>query len=124
MTASACGIPEEKWFWAKRIEYSIDGWEVGNGSGETRKENDGTDCIFSHPQETVNEGYISLANSDSHKIEHMKTRGLYHNYIFVKERSDSGVKEALLERRIVAYCNGEIFGQEKYLMMYKNVKKK
>lgn len=112
-------MPDEKWHWASRDKYNLDGWEIANGSGHTRNLSSGKDYTFSHPQETIDEGYIFLSNSDAHTVEQIPSRGKCHNYVFVKERSTAGVKDALLQRRIVCNCNDKIYGYPKYVEMYK-----
>ena len=109
-----------KWFWNWRKKFLLDGWEVGNGAGYLCKKEDGTNCLLSHPKNVINEGYIALSNSDAHDVEQAKKLDkVCHSYLFVKERSVEGVKDALEHRRTVAYCDGAIFGKRKWLDFYK-----
>lgn len=98
------GRKKAKWFWDYRKGKQIDGWEVGNCSK--------FDYMLSHPQESVNEGYIVLSNSDAHDVEGIGIGTSCHTYVFAKERSLEAVKEALLFRRTVAICNGVAFGEK------------
>ncbi len=109
------GEGEPDWTWDHRMGKEIDGWEVGNGSGYYEKLPDGSNCMLSHPQESVDEGYIVVADSDAHDVEEMKLKNICHTYVFTKEKTISGIKRALMARRSVASCNGILYGKKKYV---------
>ena len=95
--------------WNARKGASLDGWEVctisQNGS------------LLSHPHEAMREGYIILSNTDAHRVEDVVRWGKFcHTHVFARERSVEAVKEALVERRTVAYCKGLLFGKKEWVI--------
>ncbi len=113
------GEGKPDWIWDHRKGKEIDAWEVGNGSGYYENLPDGSNCMLSHPLESVNEGYIVVADSDAHDTKEMKKKNICYTYVYVKEQTISGVKEALMGRRTVASCNGLLYGQEEYIDLAK-----
>lgn len=110
------GKGKQIWAWDLRKDLPIDGWEIGNGIAHYGANiANAPDRMLSHPRESVNEGYISVANSDAHNAKDIKPYGICHTYLFVTERTTNGIKEALLEKRTVADCNGELFGEQRWL---------
>jgi hypothetical protein len=109
------GLGKYPWMWGFREGLPIDGWEVANGvGGLVNSEQAGRDLTLSHPHETVAEGYIPLADSDAHKAEDIPLcQDTCFTYVFAHERTVAGVKEALLNRRVVAVNRGEVYGPEK-----------
>ncbi|MDO9575320.1 MAG: hypothetical protein Q7J55_02190 [bacterium] len=103
------------WIWDHREDKEIDGWEIGNGSGYYEKLSDGSNCMLSHPEESVNERYCVTANSDAHNKDDMRAKNICYTYVFAYERTIEGVKDALLNRRTIAYCNGAAYGLSKWL---------
>lgn len=110
------GKGKQIWTWDFREDFPIDGWEIGNGSAYYGANiANAPDSMLSHPQETVDEGYIVMANSDAHNVTDIKSRGICYTYLFVTEKTTESIKEALLEKRTVAYCNGKLFGEQRWL---------
>lgn len=103
------GLGKQAWMWDFRHRLPIDGWEVGNGIAALEKKAD-RELMLSHPQESVDERYIVLASSDAHRIEEIEPCGICYTYVFANQRTLDEVKEALLDRRTVAYCNGMMYG--------------
>lgn len=119
------GARSAKWFWDYRKGKEIDGWEVGNGGGLYREHLDGVSYMLSHPRESVDENYIVLSNSDAHCVNYhgepdtFRLLNRCHTYVFAKDRSVEGIKEALLQRRTVACCDGTLYGKAKWLELEK-----
>jgi hypothetical protein len=103
------------WVWDRRHGLPIDAWEVGNGWARFEKNAPALDLMLSHPQESVDEGYIVLASSDVHAANQVQRLGACRTYVFVAERSAAGVKEALLSHRTVGYCDGQVYGREEWV---------
>ena len=106
------GLGKYPWMWGFRHGLAIDGWEVADGvAGLANEGMAGRDLMLSHPQESVDEGYIALANSDAHKAEDIPLCvDMCYTWVFAPERSLEGVKQALLNRQTVAVCRGEMWG--------------
>lgn len=113
--AKSFGKGEGVWTWDFRKNLPIDGWEIGNGMGYYGQIAPELNLMLSHPQESVDEGYIVMANSDAHCVENIKPLGICCTYLFVAEKTYGNVKEALLKRRTVADCNGELFGERRWV---------
>jgi len=102
--------------WRWRNEFAIDGWEVFNGG-----------CLFagnpetasSYPEESISEGYISLSATDSHTPFQANCSCASCSYVFVEERTADGLKEALIDRRVVAFCNGFLCGRPEWVERFK-----
>ncbi len=108
------GLGKYPWMWDFRRGLPIDGWEVGNGIAALLNEKKaGRDLTLSHPQESVDEGYIVVADSDAHRIMEIEQCAVCRTYVFANEKTLDGVKEALLDRRTVACCKGKMYGAEK-----------
>jgi hypothetical protein len=101
--------------WDFRGNWALDGWEVGNGLVYDQHDESGTDLMLSHPQESVDEGYIVVANSDAHSTEDVERCGICSTLVFAAERTAEGVREALLNRRAVADCNGHLYGRREWV---------
>lgn len=108
------------WVWDRRRDLAIDAWEVGNGWARFEQNAPGLDLMLSHPRESVDEGYIVLANSDAHAADQVSRLGACCTYLFVSERSAAGVRDALLERRCVAYCDGQVFGRGEWVERWRS----
>jgi len=103
--------------WIHRDAYDIDGWEAGNGSvGDwlnderfpTTLENN---LCLEAPAQALAEGYILLSNTDLHgELPDLGIRRDYYNIVFAKERSLSGVREAIEARRNIAVCGDKRIG--------------
>ena len=112
------GRGKHPWMWDFRHGLPIDGWEVGNGvASRLNEKKAGRDLMLSHPQESVDEGYIVLANSDAHKIEEFELSTDCYTYVLANQKTLQGVKEALLDRRTVAFCKGKMYGAEKLVCL-------
>lgn len=109
------GINSPKWIWDYRRGKSIDGWEIGNGSGYCEQSPEGSNCMLSHPQESVDEGYITLAGSDAHDVEQAESKSICWTYVFTSDKTTESVREALLARRTVSSCNGILYGQKPWV---------
>jgi len=113
------GVKYPEWIWDYRKGKSIDGWQIGNGSGYYEKSFDGSNCMLSHPQESIDEGYITLAGSDAHDVQQIADRSVCWTYVFTLDKTIEAVKEALLARRTLSYCNGILYGQERWFNIVK-----
>lgn len=114
------GKEQGLWVWDCRHGLAIDAWEVGNGWATFEKNAPGLELMLSHPQKSVDEGYIVLANSDAHAADQVGRLGACCTYVFVSERSAEGVKDALLHRRCVASCDRQVFGREEWVERWRN----
>ncbi len=105
--------------WNYRNDFRIDGWEIGHGLG-LLKFGDGKDTsLHCNPEKVIKEGYISIADSDSHADFQAFSLGeSCHTYIFLKEKTLLGIKKALEARQTVSYVNGFIYGPKKWRDLY------
>ncbi len=104
------GEGEGLWTWEFRHDLPIDGWEIGNSHTPY--------LMLSHPQESVEEGYITMANSDAHGVPDIKPRGICCTYLFVTDKTPEGIKDSLLKKRTVADCNGKLYGEQRWVDLY------
>jgi len=89
-------VTPEKWNPYLNATY-IDGWEVNN----PKESNIDTNWVYTSK-------YIYLRNQDFHSDLNSITQ--YCNYVLVENRTVEGVKDALLNKRVVVYENGELYG--------------
>lgn len=95
------GVYDAKWF---------DGVEVVNGSNFYPK----------MVRRCLEENLIMIGATDSHR----PTTAMYqrlgffrtHTIILAKENTEEAIKEALLARRTMCYCGGNVIGEEKMLL--------
>lgn len=113
------GVEYPEWIWDYRKGKAIDGYEIGNGSGYYERSPYGSNCMLSHPQESIDEGYITLAGSDAHDVQQIADRSVCCTYVFTLDKTIEAVKEALLARRTLSYCNGILYGQERWFNIVK-----
>lgn len=102
--------------WASRTSHPIDGWEVFNGGLLCVGRPEMAEC---HARESVAEGYITIASPDSHTPFQAACSEAACTYVFVLDRSAAGVKEAMLDRRTVAFANGALYGEEEWTERFK-----
>lgn len=117
--AADFGMENPLWTWDIRKGLPFDGWEVGNAAGYDSRTAEGRDLMLSHPQESVDEGYIVTASSDAHSVDHVESHSFCRTYLFVTERTTEGIKKALMDRRTVADCKGQLFGRPEWVGLLK-----
>ena len=107
-------IGDGLWKWRK--EFAIDGWEIFNGCSAF-----GGDAAlaWSYPDEAVEEGHIALSAADSHTPFQATCSCASCTYVFAKERSLKGLKEALVDRRTVAFAGGFLYGRPEWVKRFK-----
>ena len=105
------GLGKHPWMWDFRHGLDIDGWEVGDGLCSLQEGAD-RDLMLSHPQESVDEGYIVVADSDAHRTMEIEQCAVCRTYVFAESKTLDGVKAALLDRKTVAWCKGKMYGAE------------
>lgn len=112
-----------KWLWTHRRNFNIDGWEIGHGLG-LLEYGDGKDTsLHREPEKVIDEGYIALSSADSHADFQAYSPGeAAYTYIFTKELSMEGIKNALMNRQTVAIVNGYPYGKKRWLDIYKEWK--
>ena len=107
--------------WNYRKGIDIDGWEIGSGLGLLECREGKNTFLHRHPEDVVKEGYIAVSGSDSHADFQAFSLGeASHTYIFAKERSLEGIKDALLNRQTVAYANGFVWGEKRWIEFYRD----
>jgi len=104
------GAGEGLWTWDHRRDLPIDGWEIGNSHTLS--------LMLSHPQESVAEGYITMANSDAHNVAEIMPRGICSTSLFVTAKTPECIKESLLKKRTVADCNGQLYGEQRWIDLF------
>ena len=62
--------------------------------------------------------YIYTLGHDFHNATFLELLPNYYTYILAENRTEAGVKEALMERRIVMYGNGSLYGSPTALQLY------
>jgi len=80
----------------------IDGWEVGDSRLEW----------------VYKSNYIYLRNHDFHGDTLLHLFSKCWTYVLAENRTESGVKEALMSRRTVIYYSGELYGSPYALSLY------
>jgi len=100
------GIVAHPWFsWDNWQNYTnegyIDGWEV--------------DYSMSWVLES---DYIYMLGHDFHNTTFLELLPNYYTYVFAENRTESGVKAALIEKRIVVYGDGSLYGSAHALQLY------
>ena len=84
-----------------RDEPYIDGWEVDTSMAWV-----------------LESGFIYVLDHDFHNATWLEGIQSYWTYILAENRTESGVKDALMERRIVIYGNGTLYGSAYALSLY------
>jgi hypothetical protein len=79
----------------------IDGWEVDYSMAWV-----------------LESGSIYLLNHDFHNETWLQGIRSYWTYLLAENRTEAGVRDALMERRIVIYGNGTLFGSSHALRLY------
>lgn len=103
----------KKRFWHHRKKFDLDGWEIGTFLSIRHR----------HAEEAIAEGYLTVASSDAHRdFQALSIANQCHTYVFARERSQSGVREALDRRQTVCYLNGFVIGQEQWVDKYREWK--
>ena len=105
---------EGLWHWRKK--FPIDGWEIFNGSCSFAGR---PEVAFSHPEEAVEEDCVALSAADSHTPFQANCSCASCTYVFVAERSLEALKEALIHRRVVAFCDGFLYGKPDWVERFK-----
>jgi hypothetical protein len=100
------GIVAHPWFaWQYWQDYTnesyIDGWEV--------------DYSMAWVLET---DYIYMLSHDFHDETFLPILSRFWTYLLAENRTEAGVKDALLARRIVVYGDGTLYGSEYALSLY------
>jgi hypothetical protein len=100
------GIVAHPWLsWANWQNYTnegcIDGWEV--------------DYSMSWVLES---DYIYMLGHDFHNATFLELLPNYCTYVMAENRTEEGVKEALIEKRIVVYGDGNLYGSAHALQLY------
>ena len=62
--------------------------------------------------------YIYTLGHDFHNATFLELLPSYYTYVLAENRTEAGVKEALMERRIVMYGNGSLYGSPTALQLY------
>ena len=100
------GIVAHPWFsWDNWETYTnegcIDGWEV--------------DYSMSWVLES---DYIYMLGHDFHNTTFLELLPNYCTYVLAENRTEAGVKDALMEKRIVVYGDGSLYGSTYALQLY------
>ena len=100
------GIVAHAWFswnnWQNyKDESHIDGWEVDYSMAWT-----------------LESGYIYMLGHDFHNETWLPGISNYWTYLLAENRTEAGVKEALVNKRIVIYGNGILYGSIYALNLY------
>lgn len=82
-------------------ESCIDGWEVDYSMAWT-----------------LESGYIYVLGHDFHNETWLQGISNYWTYLLAENRTGTGVKEALMDKRIVVYGNGTLYGSTYALNLY------
>ena len=93
-------------YWQYRNCSWIDGWEISLLQTKLTDDN-----IYN----LIGRGYISLGNHDFHRNFVYNT----YNLLFCHNKTEEGVKEALLSRRVVAVCNLKAHGSFESMELYR-----
>lgn len=94
----------EYWQNYKTANY-IDGWEVDSATSQS------WDWLY-------RSSFIYLRNHDFHGDNHVGMLPKYWTYVLAENRTEAGVKEALLARRTVVYEKGELRGSPYALSLF------
>jgi PHP domain len=62
--------------------------------------------------------YIYTLGHDFHNATFLELLPNFYTYVLAENRTEAGVKEALMERRIVMYGNGSLYGSPTALQLY------
>jgi hypothetical protein len=100
------GIVAHPWFswnnWQKYTnETCIDGWEVDYSMTWIMQSD-----------------YIYMLGHDFHNATFLELLPNYYTYVLAQNRTDAGVKEALMQKRIVVYGDGNLYGSAYALGLY------
>jgi hypothetical protein len=103
---SGIGIVAHPWYsWNNWQAYTnetyIDGWEVDYSMAWI-----------------LQSDYIYLIGHDFHNSTFLELLPNYYTYVLAQNRTEAGVKEALLEKRIVVYGDGKLYGSSPALGLY------
>jgi len=102
------GTSNSPWWQFRNASY-VDGWEIFNygviGNGMTDDE------IYN----VLGRGKIAIASQDFHKTS--ITNSTY-NVLFCINATEEGVKDALINQRLVVYSHGRIFGTREAISLY------
>ncbi len=105
-TQNGIGIIAHPWYsWNKWQTYAnetyIDGWEVDYSMNWILQSN-----------------YIYLLGHDFHNASFVELLPNYFTYVLAQNRTEAGVKEALMQRRIVVYGDGNLYGSAYAIGLY------
>jgi hypothetical protein len=102
--------------WGIRKKLSLDGFEIVNANGIADTGDAGG---LTHPEEAVKEGYICLANTDSHNIKQLQDNKHIYTIVYSKERSLKAMQEALQLRQTVAVYGERCFGKPEWVEQFR-----
>ncbi|MCM8777212.1 MAG: hypothetical protein NC905_02980 [Candidatus Omnitrophica bacterium] len=114
-----------KRLWTYRKCFDIDGWEIGHGLGLLEYGDGKNTSLHREPKKVIEEGYIAVSSADSHTDFQAYSPGeATYTYIFTKELSMEGIKNALMNRQTVAIVHGYPYGKKRWQDVYKEWKAK